>query len=140
MLLPRLFEGRSLLVRAVLNRIINTSKNTNVKATSSEGDSLLMQLLQKQMTIMERYEMSNIPQARATSDSLRNQEDDGALKNLLRAQNEILYNVSPMAIRKTSLVLEIESNYRPLNCLRSMEKPKNGQNFPMHLQKQFTII
>lgn len=43
---------------------------------------------------MERYETSNIPQARATSDSLRNQEDDNALGNLLRAQNEILQRFS----------------------------------------------
>jgi len=52
MLLPE-FEERSLSVRAVLKRIINTSKNTNVETTSSDGNSLLMQLLQKQMTIME---------------------------------------------------------------------------------------
>ncbi|XP_039309090.1 uncharacterized protein LOC105201565 [Solenopsis invicta] len=82
------FEERSLAVQATLRRIINGARNAN--ASTTEHDTVLTQLLQRQMTMMERYETGGASRSPTTQGS----EDDGHLGNLLRAQTEILQRLS----------------------------------------------
>lgn len=87
------FEERSLAARAFLRRSMNASRGEGDEGRASEGDSLLMQLLQRQMTMMEKYEANGAAQAR-TSPGTSETDDDSPLGNLLRAQTEILQRLS----------------------------------------------
>lgn len=89
------FEERYLAVRVVLKRIINASRGSSIEANLAESSNaiMLMQLLQRQMEIMERRETNESPQLRTTS-SAQEPEVDGPLGALLRTQTEILQRLS----------------------------------------------
>lgn len=85
------FEDRVLSVRATLKRIINTTDAASVPG----GDDVFVQLLQRQMELMERHKASS---SRATTTPItcepRDLEVDEQLGTLLQTQTEILQHLS----------------------------------------------
>ncbi|XP_018371804.1 PREDICTED: uncharacterized protein LOC108766798 [Trachymyrmex cornetzi] len=86
------FEERSLAAKAILRRIIKSSRTENNETRTTESDSVLVQFLQKQMTMMEKYEVSGTAQAQASS--VVRLEDNGPLGTLLQTQTELLQRLT----------------------------------------------
>lgn len=93
------FEERYLAVKVMLKRIINASRDASDEASQAGNNNatMLMQLLQRQMEIMERREANESPQSRTTS-NVQEAEVDGPLEALLRTQTEILQRLSDGSI------------------------------------------
>lgn len=88
------FEEKSLAIKAMLKRIINASKDGSIDVNLPESDNVLMQLLQRQMALMERHEASGALQAWTTFDTLQEAEVDDLLEAFLWIQTEILQGIS----------------------------------------------
>lgn len=79
--------------KSMVKRVISASRNVSVELPMTESNDLLAQLLQRQMTIMERYEANGASQTRTTSGTTL-QEDGNPLGTLLQTQTEILQRLS----------------------------------------------
>jgi len=88
------FEAKSLAARTLLRRIINSSRGEGVGTRASEADSAITQLLQRQMTIMERYEANGTAQARTSPEAAIGQDEGESLRNLLKIQTELLQRIA----------------------------------------------
>ncbi|XP_018306395.1 uncharacterized protein [Mycetomoellerius zeteki] len=86
------FEERSSAVKAILRRIIKSTKSESDETRTTESDSVLVQLLQKQMTIMKKYEAIGTAQVQASSEV--RPEDNAPLGTLLRTQTELLQRLT----------------------------------------------